>query len=372
MLSFHDRTPDEALAPAIEALPEGEEPNAWADSRNWMEALEERLKSALDHSPGISQPGRYHLTSGGKRLRGRLTLAGGLSLGLCVEDVLPAAAAVELLHNASLVHDDLQDGDVARRGHETVWKRFGKDTALMLGDAMIAAAFAEAAQGPCQATAEVARSMSGCVAMLADGQRLDTAPPDIEHWTPAAYEELARLKTGKLFALALDLPLILAGASAAERRACTLALECIGVGFQIRDDLRDLFGTKGRPRASDLRSRRMSVVLVQYLRVAEPAKARRLAWRVDAATQSPEPELEVSIEDILSSTALPACLAQLQRALANSEQHLGGLPGSLCATFRGVGAEILSESARLIAIHRQQDAAWSVPTPKEHPHVRRG
>ncbi len=368
MISLDDRTPDGVLSRALETLPEGEDRNAWHASKDWMDALEERLKSALDQSPGISQAGRYHLTSGGKRLRGRLALAGGLSLGLRVDDVLPAAAAVELLHNASLVHDDLQDADVARRGHETVWKRFDKDTALLLGDAMIAAAFAEAAQGPCQATGEVARSMSRCVAMLADGQRMDTAPPDIEHWSTAAYEELARLKTGKLFALALDLPLILAGASPEDRRASALALEWIGVGFQIRDDLCDLYGTKGRPRASDLRSRRMSAVLVHHLRMAEPAEARRLAWRVDGAPRQPEPEL--GLEALLASKALPACLAQLRAALTVSEDHLRELPETLCSTLRGVGAEILAESARLVALHSPSQPAWAAPQAEELPHVR--
>ena len=349
MISLHDETSSSAPVRAIEDSTKVAPPNAWLVSQRWMETLEERLKSALDHSPGISQAGRYHLTSGGKRLRGRLALAGGLSLGMGVEDLLPAAAGVELLHNASLVHDDLQDGDVARRGHETVWKRFGKDTALLLGDAMIAAAFAEAAQGPSRATAEVARSMSRCVGMLADGQRMDTAPPNIEHWTPAAYETLARLKTGKLFALALDLPMVLACATLEQRQASALALEWIGVGFQIRDDLRDLFGSKGRPKASDLRSRRMSAILVQYLRVAEPAKARRLAWRVDGAPRPPERDLELGIEEILASGALSACLTQLRAALANSEQHLCRLPGALRTTLRGIGTEILRESEALVA-----------------------
>ena len=89
---------------------------------------------------------RYHLNCGGKRIRAKIAIEAANALGLSEQNSLIIAAVSELLHNASLIHDDLQDGDMYRRDNQAVWAKFGKDIALCTGDLFISAAYAAVAQ----------------------------------------------------------------------------------------------------------------------------------------------------------------------------------------------------------------------------------
>ncbi|MFB6262683.1 MAG: polyprenyl synthetase family protein, partial [Bradymonadaceae bacterium] len=102
-----------------------------------LELMEETIESIPEDGSPLVEMGRHHLQTGGKRLRAMLPLAVGRRLGADPDALLPFGAACELLHNATLVHDDLQDGDRTRRGESTVWSTFGSERAINLGDAML-------------------------------------------------------------------------------------------------------------------------------------------------------------------------------------------------------------------------------------------
>ena len=88
-----------------------------------------------------NEPSCFHLASGGSRTRAKLCIEAGLALQLHAKTIIALASSIELLHNASLIHDDLQDADATRRGRQSVWKKYGKSHAVCAGDVMIAAAF---------------------------------------------------------------------------------------------------------------------------------------------------------------------------------------------------------------------------------------
>ena len=115
---------------------------------------------------------------------------------------------MELLHNASLIHDDLQDADRQRRGAPAVWAKFDKPTALLLGDAMIAASFEALTGGAAPRLAEQVRLLSSCITGLASGQCSDGARGEPLPRTIAAYEALSRAKTGLLFTLPAELVML--------------------------------------------------------------------------------------------------------------------------------------------------------------------
>lgn len=204
---------------------------------------------------------RYSLLAPGKRLRPLLTIAAAQACGGTVDQALPAACAVEMIHSYSLVHDDLpaMDDDDLRRGRPTNHKVFGEGIAVLAGDALLTLAFETLARGisPPEAAArccaELASAAGAC--RLVGGQADDLAEegkvPGAETIpTRTAAEKLARLesihrrKTGAMMLVSLRLGGIAAGADAAQLAALEAYGERVGLTFQIMDDLLDVRGSE--------------------------------------------------------------------------------------------------------------------------------
>jgi geranylgeranyl diphosphate synthase type II len=169
---------------------------------------------------------------GGKRIRPVICLAVGEALGADSERIVPAALALELVHNFSLVHDDLPalDNDVERRGMASVWAAHGEGKAVLAGDGLLAEAFRLACTYPRSA---VARELAEATLGMIGGQYLDTMEPG------ADLELVHRLKTGRLFYAAVTLALEAAEVPAAEQRPWREFAEELGLLFQIVDDILD-------------------------------------------------------------------------------------------------------------------------------------
>jgi geranylgeranyl diphosphate synthase type II len=209
---------------------------------------------------------RYSLLAGGKRIRPVLALATAEAVDADPENVLPLAAAIELIHTYSLIHDDLpaMDDDDLRRGQPTCHKRFGEPVAILAGDGLFAEAIAlvlERQQGdPARvnaALAELARAAG--VGGMVGGQYLDIADEtaDIRH--------LHELKTGRLIGASIGCVLLLTGmAEPATLPYRRFAAE-LGVLFQIVDDILDVTGDEaalGKPQGSDERHGKRTYVSV--------------------------------------------------------------------------------------------------------------
>jgi len=204
-----------------------------------LKALAEEALERLELWPelhGQATSVRYALGVGGKRVRPVIALAVGEALGAPVEQVIPAALAIELVHTFSLVHDDLpaMDDDEERRGHPSTWKKFGEGVGVLAGDALLAEAFRLAARYESSAvTRELAEATLGMIG----GQYLDTM---VDGYDLAAVH---RLKTGRLFYASVTMALWAAelppGAEQAPWRAFA---EELGLLFQIVDDILDADG----------------------------------------------------------------------------------------------------------------------------------
>ncbi|MFN2471603.1 MAG: polyprenyl synthetase family protein [Gaiellaceae bacterium] len=187
---------------------------------------------ATPEAPGLAEAMRYPVETGGKRLRPVLCLAVGEAVGAEVEHLLAAAAAVELVHTFSLVHDDLPalDDDPIRRGSPSAHVRFGEAVAILAGDALLAQAFElTASYDTPQATRELARATIGMIG----GQYLDVTGEDVE------LRELHRLKTGRLFGAAVGCALAVARVPPEEQLAWREFADHFGLLFQLADDLAD-------------------------------------------------------------------------------------------------------------------------------------
>jgi len=181
---------------------------------------------------GLEEVLRYALQGGGKRVRPVLCLATGEAAGAEPEQVLPAAAALELVHSFSLVHDDLPalDNDELRRGRASTWARFGEADALLAGDALLAEAFRLACSYP---TPALARELAQATLGMIGGQHLDI------HGEMHDLAALHRLKTGCLFAASVGLGLWAADVPEREQGPWRGFGDELGLLFQIIDDILD-------------------------------------------------------------------------------------------------------------------------------------
>ena len=190
---------------------------------------------------------RYSLLAGGKRLRPVLVMAFCELCGGDAERALPFAAAMEMVHTYSLIHDDLpcMDNDDYRRGKPTNHRIYGEATATLAGDALLTAAFGRlaAAELPAQQRIEAVRVLSCCAGELGmvGGQMLDM---DAENRICTAQEvyDIQSRKTGALISAACQLGVIAAGGTKQQQRAAADYAESLGLAFQIEDDLLDLEG----------------------------------------------------------------------------------------------------------------------------------
>jgi len=199
--------------------------------RDTVEAYLGSLRFARELG-GLEQALRYSLESGGKRVRPVLCLAVAEACGGQVEDALPAAAALELVHTFSLVHDDLPalDDDAERRGRPSTHVAFGDGVALLAGDALLAEALRLALT---YESDDVARDLAEATLGMIGGQYRDITGDDVD------LDELHRLKTGRLFVAAIRLGLDVAGVPETERGAWLVFGEDVGLLFQVVDDLLD-------------------------------------------------------------------------------------------------------------------------------------
>ena len=278
-----------------------------------VEALMVQLSGDADAAGSMV---REHLATGGKRIRARLALSALEVLGVERELGIGWAAACELLHNATLVHDDLQDGDRTRRGHPTVWARHGEAQAVNVGDLLLMLPFL--ALEYAETTAEVrwllARALAEHAAAVARGQVEELQLAGAKELGWEGYRRAVAGKTSALFELPVEGAAMLAGRAAGDAHDLAEAFCHLGVLFQLQDDVLDLYGDKGREQpGSDLREGKISALVVEHvgLHPKETAWLRRLLAAPRDAT--PEEEVEAAIRRFREWGALSAVLGRIQR-----------------------------------------------------------
>jgi geranylgeranyl diphosphate synthase type II len=252
---------------------------------------------------GLEVAMRYSLLAGGKRIRPVLALATARAIGRDPSEVLPLAAAVELIHTFSLIHDDLPaiDDDDLRRGRPTSHKRFGEDVAILAGDALYAEAFRlvlrEQRGDPARLLAAVAElaDATGINGMVG-GEYIDVRA--LAGTEGVRLRDLHRLKTGRLIGAAVECVLLLSDAPASTLAEFRKFAAELGVLFQIVDDILDVTGTDaelGKPRGSDERHGKLTYVTQYGLRGARSMAAEshaRVRAALAQAARGGAPELE--------------------------------------------------------------------------------
>ncbi len=304
--------------------------------------MEEVIATSTPPASTLADMCVYHMETGGKRLRALLPLLVAEALDVDKEKLLPLGAACEMLHNATLVHDDLQDGDLVRRGRMTVWNRFGVPQAINLGDAMFYYSVLlvhrlEHKRVP------MARRLLVETLRVIDGQEKEFALKSKEDITLDDYFAMVEGKTSGLFALPMGGAADLCGAAPELVAGLEEAARHMGVLFQIQDDALDLFGDKGRDQVgTDIAEGKRSALVVHALTTLETKKAQRLAEIVDKERTSTSPdEIGEAIAILRAAGSLEYALDEIRRrkAAATSvapvaaHERLGALVSGMCDLF---------------------------------------
>ena len=301
---------------------------------------------------GLYEPIEYTLASGGKRLRPHLAIIaaeavinGGLINSM--DDVLPAALALEVFHNFTLVHDDVMDRAEVRRGQETVHRKWNNNTSILSGDQMIIEAYKLLAQVPAPKLPQVLKWFNEMATGVCEGQQYDM---EFEHMSQVSIEDylkMIELKTSVLLANAMRIGGYIAGADHSQQEALYQYGLNIGIAFQIQDDILDVYGdpkTFGKAIGGDICCNKKTILLLTALDTSDAeSKAELLQWLM--ATDQKE-------EKIAAVTALynrigvrEACEVVLEEYTSKALAQLDLLPANSAT-------ETLRELAEQLAIRK--------------------
>lgn len=245
------------------------------------------------HMGWLDERGHERESVAGKLIRPSLCLWASVACGGTVRDAMPAATAVEWVHNFTLVHDDIQDGDRDRHGRQTVWAVWGVAQGINAGDALHALAFRVLATPGADAerTLRAVRALSGATLEVVEGQCLDLALEGRLHVPLRGYLRMVRAKTGALLGAAMEMGALAGGAAPGVVRRFRRAGYLLGLAFQMRDDWLGTWGDSvvtGKSSAGDVGRRKASYPLVAAYHALNGAQRRAFveafAERTDEAT----------------------------------------------------------------------------------------
>lgn len=244
------------------------------DTSTWQQYINQGLAELdLPDTPtSLYDPIRYMLALGGKRIRPMLTLmAADLFAIPDIKHAVPAALAVELFHNFSLVHDDIMDHAPLRRGKQTVHEKWNASVAILSGDNLLIMAYGQLAKCPTDKLPLILDIFNAMATQVCEGQQLDM---DFENGARIGiddYLHMIQLKTSVLLGAALKIGAVLGGASDRDAQSLYDFGVNVGIAFQLQDDLLDVYGDPeqfGKQRGGDILSNKKTYLLLKALETA--------------------------------------------------------------------------------------------------------
>ncbi|MFH1120771.1 MAG: polyprenyl synthetase family protein [Bacteroidota bacterium] len=279
-----------------------------------IEELQEKITRALGELPvyhepdGLYRPINYTLGLGGKRLRPLLALISTQLFGGNPEKALPAAIAIEIFHNFTLLHDDIIDQAPLRRGRETVYKKWDINTAILSGDTMFAIAFGELAKSDPEKLSSLMKVFTRTAIEVCEGQQYDIDFEKSDDVSIEGYINMIRLKTAVLLAASLKIGAIIAGVPEHQAENIYSFGENIGIAFQLQDDLLDTFGNEalfGKKTGGDIVSNKKTFLYLKALECAGKNDAERLRSLYSNKSQEEDQKIR-EVTEIFKQTGIEA------------------------------------------------------------------
>ena len=267
--------------------------------------LEQEIKATISYAPdlaGLYDPIVYGLDTGGKRLRPMLALMAASACGATPDEAMPAALAVEMFHNFTLLHDDVMDSSPTRRGKPSIWRKWDVNTAILSGDTLFALCYKQIMRLPDSALAPALRMFTDSAVQVMEGQQLDMDFENRDDVSLSEYLEMIRLKTSVLLGCATALGAIAAGADESSVKAFYTYGEALGIAFQIQDDFLDVYGdpsTFGKPIGGDILNAKKTFLLLSA-REGGQAQALRRAMQLP-----PDGTRIAAVRDVYDKAGIP-------------------------------------------------------------------
>ena len=255
-----------------------------AHLENTLKEIFSNLKFTAEPA-GLYDPLRYMMKIGGKSIRPRLCLlAYSLFKDDFTEEILSPAAALEVFHSFTLIHDDIMDKADVRRGVPTVYKKWDENTAILSGDVMSIESYKMIAKAPAAVLPEVLKLFSNTAAEVCEGQQYDMDFENMTHVPMDEYLKMIGLKTAVLIACAAKMGALIGGASAEEAELLYKFGYDIGLAFQITDDWLDTYGDPkvfGKAIGGDILNNKKTWLMIKAQNNASPAELNALAAAMD-------------------------------------------------------------------------------------------
>jgi octaprenyl-diphosphate synthase len=284
----------------------------------------DRAKSHVDLVPEIA---RYLIDAGGKRLRPMLTVASATLFGGSNGTEINFAAAVEFMHNATLLHDDVVDESDMRRGRAAARMLWGNQASVLVGDYLLGQAFMMMVD---TGDLEALRVLSRAATIIAEGEVFQLAKTRDLGATAADYDAVIGAKTAQLFEAATEVGALAGNADAAGRDALREYGRALGYAFQLVDDVLDYRGESGRlgkNTGDDLREGKMTLPMILALADANPVERKELEALLGKADAG-ETELKRVVAIFGHHQALERAIAQASEHARQARKALGPLPHS--------------------------------------------
>ena len=310
-------------------------PQLEARLAGYKKLIQGRLEEVISKGEPASlyDPVRYALSKPGKQLRPCLLLLSCEAVGGGPEQALDAALAIEVIHNFTLVHDDIMDHDQLRRGRPTVHYRWDENVAILAGDALLVLGYALLARVESRHLPAILRTYSNAILEVCEGQAQDKEFEARAQVSLVEYYGMIEKKTGRLFELACQAGAMLGGGE----EKMIAALACFGAqvgrAFQLQDDLLDLLGdekTIGKDVASDLKEDKRSFLIAHARHAASPAQLQALAAFTGRRPIARD-QLNAIIALFEEIGTLTAAREEISRSLEKARTSLGLLPHNSAA-----------------------------------------
>lgn len=284
---------------------------------------------SYDRKPSsLYEPIKYVLSLGGKRIRPVLML---LAYNLYKEDpqsILSSACALETYHNYTLLHDDLMDNAELRRGHETVHKRWGANTAILSGDSMLVLAYERIAQCSPDKLKKVLDLFTETALQIGEGQQYDMDFENCNDVTEEEYIEMIRLKTSVLLACAVKMGAILAEAPEEDCENLYKFGEQFGLAFQLQDDYLDIYGdTKvfGKAIGGDILCNKKTYMLINAFQMANAEQRGELLKWLTMKEFDPQEKID-AVTNIYNQTRIDQqAIQKIQYYFEESMKYLSAV-----------------------------------------------
>ena len=248
-----------------------------------MQQVDQLIAARLDSSvPLVSQVAHYIIAAGGKRLRPALLLLMCGALGYNEAQRFNLAAIVEFIHTATLLHDDVVDESMLRRGHPTANAAFGNPSSVLVGDFLYSRAFQMMVDS---GSMRIMQILSEATNIIAEGEVLQLMNMHDASLDEAAYLRVIRSKTAKLFEASARLAAVLAGSDLATEQACAEYGQALGTAFQVIDDVLDYDGdasVMGKNLGDDLREGKVTLPLIVAMQRGTPEQSRLIEQAIEA------------------------------------------------------------------------------------------